>query len=119
MRFAPARVVRWQLCVSAVSLFTWGCVSEPADARTRLVALEAEGESVLHAIDTLEQRMIAQRGVVRTWRELAERHHLVSQVACQNQATHLEQMVARLGRAEEPSSVLAQASRGSTAAGSR
>lgn len=55
--------------------------------RLELRALEAK-------LDEIETRLLSGLSTVQLWRELAERHQNVSQIACENVGEHLREMAA-------------------------
>lgn len=55
--------------------------------RLELRALEAR-------LDEMETRLLSGLSTVQLWRELAERHRNVSQIACENADEHLREMAA-------------------------
>jgi hypothetical protein len=61
-----------------------GCAEPPPDAEARLAALEAEGQQMDAALDTVEERLLGNQARVHLWQELGERHKLVSAVHCKH-----------------------------------
>jgi hypothetical protein len=70
-----------------------GC-SGPTDQerRARLLALAEADRDLNTALDAVELRLMRNQGTVAMWRELAQRHRDVSEVACHNLSGHYEAM---------------------------
>lgn len=71
-----------------------GCAEPPADAEARLAALEAEGEQLDAALDTVEERLLGNQARVHLWQELGRRHQQVSEVHCQHADRNMAAIVA-------------------------
>lgn len=76
------------MVVLALSLST-GCAEPPADAEARLAALEAEGQAMDAALDTVEERLLGNQAQMHLWQELGRRHQQVSAVHCQHADVHV------------------------------
>jgi hypothetical protein len=61
-----------------------GCAEPPPDAEARLAALEAEGQQMDAALDTVEERLLGNQARVHLWQELGRRHQQVSEIHCQH-----------------------------------
>src|SRR5687768_11693544 len=97
--WGPAR--RLAVVLSALGLGFSGCFSPPREAVERLEAVKREGEATDARLDVLEERLLGGQAKVQLWRELAARHQQVSAVACSNQSSHLDAMLANLDRQAE------------------
>jgi len=87
-----------------LALGATGCGGgEPAGDAQRLAALEAEGEQLDQALDTVEERLLGNQAQLQLWAELGRRHKQVSLVHTQHANAHLEQMVAFIERTQEKS----------------
>ncbi|HYH98627.1 hypothetical protein [Hyalangium sp.] len=67
-----------------------GCAEPPQDAEARLAALEAEGQQMDSALDTVEERLLGNQARVHLWQELGERHKTVSAVHCRHADANVE-----------------------------
>ncbi len=85
----------------ALALLVSACGPSREDTQARLATLEAEGDALTHAADALEERLLADHVRVSVWRELAERHKDVSEIACRNSDAHYDGMVRFLEEQEE------------------
>lgn len=65
-----------------------GCFDAPAETAERLALVKAQGEDLDAALDGIEERLLGNQATVKLWKELAWRHRGVSEVACENLATH-------------------------------
>jgi len=88
------------LSVVALALMA-GCARPPPDAEARLAALEAEGEKMDAALDTVEERLLGNQARMHLWQELAVRHKSVSAVHCQHADANLAAMLAHHEKQEE------------------
>lgn len=66
-----------------------GCMSPSPEAEQRLAALEAEGEEMDTALDSVEERLLGNQAMLQTWQELGRRHQDVTQLHCQTADAHL------------------------------
>jgi hypothetical protein len=90
------------LSVGVVALaLASGCARPPPDAEARLAALEAEGEKMGAALDTVEERLLGNQARVHLWQELAERHKAVSAIHCQHADANLAAMLEHQEKQEE------------------
>ncbi|ADO75864.1 hypothetical protein [Stigmatella aurantiaca] len=78
-----------------------GCFSPPPDAEARLLALEAEGQKMDEALDTVEERLLGSQAQVQLWQELGRRHRQVSAVHCQHADEHTTAILAHQQKQEE------------------
>ena len=74
-----------------------------AAADARLAALEAEGEQLDEALDTVEERLLGNQAQLQLWAELGRRHQRVSMLHTQQSTAHFEQMVAYMERVQQKS----------------
>lgn len=70
-----------------------GCAAPPPDAEARLAVLEAEGERMDAALDTVEARLLATQARMHLWQELGERHQQVSAIHCKHADANLAAML--------------------------
>jgi hypothetical protein len=70
-----------------------GCAQPPPDAEARLAALEAEGQKMDAALDTVEERLLGNQARVHLWQELGERHKTVSAVHCKHAHDNVEAII--------------------------
>ncbi|WP_224240115.1 hypothetical protein [Hyalangium gracile] len=85
---------RVALGVAVVALaLSSGCAEPPSDAEARLAALEAEGEKMDAALDTVEERLLGNQARVHLWRELGERHKQVSAVHCKHADANMAALI--------------------------
>jgi len=90
------------LALALLTLGTGGCAGgTPPEDAARLAALEAEGEQLDEALDTVEERLLGNQAQLQLWAELGRRHKQVSLVHTQHANAHLEQMVAFMERTQE------------------
>ena len=90
------------LTVAAVGLsLGTGCMSPSPEAEARLAALEAEGEEMDTALDTVEARLLGNQAMLQTWQELGRRHQEVTQLHCQTSDAHLVAMMKHYNKQEE------------------
>jgi hypothetical protein len=90
------------LAVAVVSLaLSAGCAEPPADAEARLAALEAEGQQMDAALDTVEDRLLVSQARMHLWQELGERHKRVSAVHCKHADANLAAILEHEERQEE------------------
>ena len=68
------------------------CAVSPAEERARREALAAEGRALELAADAVEARLLAGEARLAVWRELADRHRQVSEVACRVGDSHFQDM---------------------------
>jgi hypothetical protein len=78
-----------------------GCAEPPPDAEARLAALEAEGKQMDAALDTVEDRLLADQARMHLWQELGERHKHVSAIHCQHADANLAAILEHEERQEE------------------
>jgi hypothetical protein len=78
-----------------------GCAQPPPDAEARLAALEAEGQKMDEALDTVEERLLGNQARVHLWRELGERHQYVSAVHCKHAHGNVEAIIVHEEKQEE------------------
>ncbi len=71
-----------------------GMVTPPRDGSGTDEALRQELRALEAKLDEIETRLLSGLSTVQLWRELAERHQTVSQIACENAGEHLREMVA-------------------------
>ncbi|WP_224368010.1 hypothetical protein [Hyalangium versicolor] len=86
--------------VLALSLST-GCFEPPADAEARLAELEAEGQKMDAALDTVEERLLGNQARMHLWQELGERHQQVSAIHCKHADANLAAILEHEARQEE------------------
>lgn len=67
-----------------------GCFDAPTETKERLASVKAQGEDLGAALDGIEERLLGNQATVKLWNEMAWRHRGVSEVACENLATHAE-----------------------------
>ena len=92
------------LALLLLGLGATGCTGgAPAEDAQRIAALEAEGEQLDQALDTVEERLLGNQAQLQLWAELGRRHKQVSLVHTQHANAHLEQMVAFIERTQEKS----------------
>ena len=70
----------------------FACAVSPAEERARREALAAEGRALELAADAVEARLLAGEARLAVWRELADRHRQVSEVACRVGDSHFQDM---------------------------
>src|SRR4051812_4198177 len=78
-----------------------GCAEPPADTEARRAALEAEGQQLDAAFDTVEDRLLLNQARVHLWQELGERHKQGSAVHCKHAGANLAAMLEHEERQEE------------------
>jgi outer membrane murein-binding lipoprotein Lpp len=78
-----------------------GCVQPPPDAEARLAALEAEGQQMDAALDTVEERLLGNQARMHLWQELGERHKSVSAIHCKHADANLAAILEHEERQEE------------------
>jgi hypothetical protein len=88
------------VAVGALALSA-GCAEPPADAEARLAALEAEGQQMDAALDTVEDRLLVNQARMHLWQELGERHKMVSAVHCKHADANLAAILEHEERQEE------------------
>jgi hypothetical protein len=88
------------VAVGALALSA-GCAEPPADAEARLAALEAEGQQMDAALDTVEDRLLVNQARMHLWQELGERHKQVSAVHCKHADANLAAILEHEERQEE------------------
>lgn len=92
----------WALGVGVMALaVSSGCAQPPPDAEARLAALEAEGQRMNEALDTVEERLLGNQARVHAWQELGERHKEVSAVHCKHAHGNVEAIIAHEERQDE------------------
>src|SRR5687767_7222315 len=90
------------LSVGVVALaLSAGCAEPPPDAEARLAALEAEGEKMDAALDTVEERLLGNQARVHLWQELGERHKYVSAVHCKHADANMAAMLEHQEKQEQ------------------
>jgi hypothetical protein len=82
-------------------LFGTGCSSSSSEAEQRLAALEAEGEEMDNALDTVEERLLGNQAMLQTWQELGRRHQDVTQLHCQTADPHMVALMKHYEKQEE------------------
>lgn len=93
---------RRALALALLALGATGCAGgDSAGDAARLAALEAEGEQMDEALDTVEERLLGNQAQLQLWAELGRRHKQVSMVHNQHSNAHLEQMMAFMERTQE------------------
>lgn len=92
----------WALGVGLMALvLSAGCAQPPPDAEARLAELEAEGQKLDEALDTVEERLLGNQARMHLWQELAERHQQVSAVHCKHAHGNVEAIIEHEERQEE------------------
>ncbi len=92
----------WALSVGVLALaLSAGCAEPPPDAEARLAALEAEGEKMDAALDTVEERLLGNQARVHLWQELGERHKYVSAVHCKHADANMVAMLEHQEKQEQ------------------
>lgn len=92
----------WALGVGVLALtLSAGCARPPPDAEARLAALEAEGQKMDEALDTVEERLLGNQARVHLWQELGERHKQVSAVHCKHAHGNVEAIIEHEERQDE------------------
>jgi hypothetical protein len=89
-------VGKWGLAlgVGVVALaVSSGCAQPPPEAEARLAALEAEGQKMDEALDTVEDRLLGNQARVHLWQEMGERHKEVSAVHCKHAHGNVEAII--------------------------
>ncbi len=87
---------------AAVGLFLGtGCMSPSPEAEQRLAALEAEGEEMDDALDSVEERLLGNQAMLQTWQELGRRHQDVTQLHCQTADAHMVALMKHYEKQEE------------------
>jgi hypothetical protein len=86
-----------------------GCFAPPPEAHARLEQVRRQGQDFDAALDHIEERLLGSRANVGLWEEMAARHQQVSEVACKNVASHVEDMERHLLSQERKSRNLRQA----------
>lgn len=90
------------LALAAVGLSVGtGCMSPPPEAEARLAALEAEGEEMDSALDSVEERLLGNQAMLQTWQELGRRHQEVTQLHCQTADAHLVALMKHYDKQEQ------------------
>ena len=90
------------LGVSVVALsLSAGCAEPPPEAEARLAALEAEGQQMDAALDTVEDRLLGNQARVHLWQELGERHQQVSAIHCKHAHGNVEAIIEHEEKQEE------------------
>ena len=89
--------------VALAGLGAAGCQVGPApeEEARRLAEIHRQGEELAQAVDTLEERMLADQANLLLWQELARRHRNVSEVVTRTQLEHFSSMVQLLEKQEE------------------
>lgn len=78
-----------------------GCEGSNPEAEARLERVKAQGLELEGALGDVEERLLGNQATVKLWSELAVRHKQVTQVACQNLASHVEGMQAHLEKQDK------------------
>ena len=78
-----------------------GCAQPPPDAEARLAELEAEGQKMDEALDTVEERLLVNQARMHLWQELGERHKEVSAVHCRHAHGNVEAIIEHEEKQEE------------------
>lgn len=88
-----SRKLEWGVLALVVLLAVAACgIDEELEAqRARLASEHAERMAEL---ERLEVRLIQSVATTRMWEELGRRHEQVSEIACENAAQHVQEMVA-------------------------
>lgn len=104
------RLLRWGVdAVIAVGMAVLGVVvwtrasgeSSGARAFAAEAAMRQQMGQLEMRLDEVEARLLSGLSTVQLWRELAERHESVSQIACENAGEHLREMAAVQKRREK------------------
>jgi hypothetical protein len=90
------------LALALAALGGSGCApGATAEDAARLAALEAEGEQLDEALDTVEERLLGNQAQLQLWAELGRRHKQVSLLHTQHSTAHLDAMMAFMERTQE------------------
>ena len=76
--------------VVTIAAVTAGCQEGDGRAAARV---RAEADGLRAALDSIEDRLLANQAKVKLWQELASRHEEVSEIACSVQNGHALAMV--------------------------
>lgn len=89
-----------------------GCSGPSPEDEARLAALEAEGEEMDSALDSVEERLLGNQAMLQTWQELGRRHQDVTQLHCQSADSHMVALMKHFEKQEEKGRQLRRRGRG-------
>lgn len=91
----------WIGVLAASALATAGCMREGLEEAPWVAEVEAEAARMDAALDGVETRLLSGRTRVALWDELATRHRQVSEIACANAETHMQDISRHFAKTEE------------------